>query len=255
MHAAHDVEWTSQPSRPSSSCEIAVATPHRLEAKSPSRASSRAPSTVVDQTAVHTAPINVWLYTFVLTIILFTITAYNNLGPFMVQYAKDNFGIGADEAIAMQILGKVVQLVATPFVALLADLRGAGFTCAIGGMFCVVLAVPMMAAAYLGGVAVAWVFVGILSPAVATLWIQNAPLLVIPLYPRFTRGRFIGVVFGISTGAVGFFPLAMHQVQSNPYFSGGILAAIALVALIGILWIMRMVSIGAIAVFLRPELY
>ena len=196
-----------------------------------------------------------WLLLTVSIYIQFTIAAYNNLNVYMVQYAKENYGVTDNTATLMAVIGKAIQVLMTLPAAWISDIKGWFGTAALGGVLCSVLAVPMMAASQLGGIQVAWALVAVIEPAVATLWILTAPLLATSIFPVETRSKWTSMVMATGVAVAGFFPLLLDQLSTGFYLSGNVLALVAALGACGILWIRSRAKKGQVQIYQRPELY
>jgi len=100
-----------------------------------------------------------WLLLSVLTFSQFAIAAFNNLNVYLLDFVQTTYFVTANTSTLMIIVGKAVQVMMTPLAAMVADIKGCYWTCALGGTLCSVLALPMMLALNSGGVIVAWMLV------------------------------------------------------------------------------------------------
>lgn len=195
-----------------------------------------------------------WILLTVLTFSEFAITAFNNLNVYLLDFVKVTYGVSANKATSMAIVGKAIQVIMTPFAAILADIKGWYWTCAFGGTLCTILALPMMVAGQFGGVAVAWILVAAFLPIVSTFWISNAPLLATCLFPAEHRSRGTSLVLSIAAAFGGFFPLLLNVIRST-YAKGAVLAVVAGFGTVGIFWIKNIAKKGKVMIYQRPELY
>ncbi|KAL7548888.1 hypothetical protein ACHAWF_012163 [Thalassiosira exigua] len=197
-----------------------------------------------------------WMLVSLSIFIQFAISSFNNLNIFMVQYAEENYDLSAEAATLMAVIGKAMQCAMTPFAALLGDTAGFFLACGIGGFLCAILAIPMMAANDLGGGSptLVWVLACIVFPVVSTTWILNAPLLATSIFPVETRSRGTSLVLAMGTAVAGFFPLILNEVQGI-YASGSILAIIAGLGAVVILWIRHCAQAGRVQIYQRKELF
>ena len=225
-----------------------------------------------------------WLLISLSIFIQFAIASYNNLNIYMVQYAKQNYGLSTESATLMAAIGKAVQLLMTPFAALLGDIYGWFGACSIGGILCTLLAIPMMSLnQFIGlcngndnadresssnGDVLLWILISGIFPFVSTIWILNAPLLATSIFPTETRSQGTSLVMAMGTAVAGFFPLLLNQMDgssssnssngnsaSSMYTSGIVLASVAALGTISILWIRSRAHIGRIQIYQRVELF
>ena len=195
-----------------------------------------------------------WLLISVMIFSQFAISAFNNLNVFLVEFAQTNYGVTANTSILMQVAGKAVQVLMTPFAAILGDIKGWYWACAFGGTLCTILALPMMVVGNFGGVAAAWILVSGCLPIVSTFWILNAPLLATSAFSVDCRSRGTSLVLATATGIAGFLPLVLEEIP-NAFAQGGVLTVIAALGTIGILWIRNRAKNGNVIIYQRPELY
>lgn len=195
-----------------------------------------------------------WVMVAVITFSQFAISGFNNLTVFMVEFAQTNYGVTIGTSTLMQITGKAVQVLMTPFAATLGDIKGWHWTCAFGGTLCTVLALPMMIAGNFGGEAAAWIIVSGFFPIVSSFWILNAPLLVTSVFPVECRSRGTSMVLATAAGIAGFLPLMLEEIP-NAYAQGFILTIIAALGTIGIIWIRNQAKRGNVKIYQRPELF
>lgn len=195
-----------------------------------------------------------WLLLSVMIYSQFAITGFNNLGIFLVEFAQTNYGVTSNTSTLMQVVGKGVQVVMTPFAATLGDIKGWFWTCAFGGILCTILAMPMMLAGNFGGLAAAWFLVSGCLPIVSTFWILNAPLLATSIFPVECRSRWTSLVLATAAAIQGFLPLLLEEI-SNAYLQGGVLMTIAAFGTVGIIWVRNQAARGNVIIYQRPELY
>lgn len=195
-----------------------------------------------------------WLLLSVLTFSQFAISAFNNLNVYLLNFVKVTYGVTANTATLMIVIGKAIQVSMTPFAATMADIKGWYWTSAFGGTLCTILALPMMVAGNFGGVTVAWILVSGCLPIVSTFWILNGPLLATSVFDVEHRSRNTSMVLAISAALAGFFPLIM-EVIPNVYAQGGVLTFVAAFGTIGIIWIKNRAKKGKVIIYQRPELY
>lgn len=195
-----------------------------------------------------------WLLISVMIFSQFAIAAFNNLNVFLVEFAQTNYGVSANTGTLMQVVGKGVQVLMTPFAAVLADIKGWFWTCAFGGTLCTVLALPMMAAGNYGGVTVSWVLVSGCLPVVSTFWILNAPLMATSIFPVSCRSQWTSMVLATAAAIQGFLPLVLEKIP-NVYIQGGVLMAIAALGTMGVIWVRGQAKRGRVIIYQRPELY
>lgn len=195
-----------------------------------------------------------WMLISVITFSQFAISGFNNLTVFLVEFAQTNYGITANTSTLMQVAGKAVQVLMTPFAATLGDIMGWHWTCAFGGALCTILALPMMVAGNFGGVTVAWIMVSACLPIVSTFWILNAPLLATSVFPIDCRSRGTSLVLATAAGIAGFLPLLLEEI-GNIYTQGCVLTIIAALGTIGIIWIRNHAKRGNVIIYQRPELF
>jgi len=195
-----------------------------------------------------------WLLISVMIFSQFAIAGFNNLGVFLVEFAQTNFGVTANTSILMQVVGKGVQVLMTPFAAALGDIKGWFWTCAFGGTCCTILALPMMVFGNFGGATAAWILVSGCLPIVSTFWILNAPLLATSVFPIDCRSRGTSLVLATAAGIQGFLPLVLEEIP-NAYAQGGVLMVIAALGTIGIIWVRIQARRGRVIIYQRPELY
>lgn len=79
-----------------------------------------------------------WVLISVMTFSQFSIAAFNNLNVFMIEFAQTNYGLSANASTLMQVVGKGVQVLMTPFAALLADVKGVRIVLASLVLECIV---------------------------------------------------------------------------------------------------------------------
>lgn len=195
-----------------------------------------------------------WLLISVIIFSQFAISGFNNLTVFLVEFAQTNYGVTANMSTLMQVAGKAVQVLMTPFAATLGDIKGWYWTCAFGGTLCTILALPMMVAGDIGGITAAWIMISGCLPVVSTFWILNAPLLATSIFPVGYRSRGTSMVLATAAGIAGFLPLALEEI-SNTYIQGSVLAVIAALGTIGIIWVRYQAKRGNINIYQRPELF
>mmetsp|Transcript_196 Transcript_196/g.402 ORF Transcript_196/g.402 Transcript_196/m.402 type:complete len:333 (-) Transcript_196:110-1108(-) len=195
-----------------------------------------------------------WLLISVLVFSQFAISGFNNLTVFLVEFAQTNYGVTANTSTLMQVAGKAVQVLMTPFAAAMGDVKGWYWTCAFGGTLCTILALPMMAAGNFGGVAGAWILVSGCLPVTSTFWILNAPLLATSVFPVGCRSRGSSLVLATAAGMAGFLPLVLEEIP-NTYAQGCVLMVIAALGTIGILWVRNRAKNGNVIIYQRPELF
>ena len=195
-----------------------------------------------------------WVLISVITFSQFAISGFNNLTVFLVEFAQTNYGVTVNTSILMQVAGKAVQVLMTPFAAALGDIKGWYWTCAFGGTLCTILALPMMVAGNFGGVAVAWIIISGCLPIVSTFWILNAPLMATSIFPVECRSRGTSLVLATASGIAGFLPLVLEEIP-NTYAQGGVLTIIAALGTIGIIWVRAQATRGNVNIYQRPELF
>eukprot|EP00531_Pseudo-nitzschia_arenysensis_P010236 CAMPEP_0116121684 /NCGR_PEP_ID=MMETSP0329-20121206/3826_1 /TAXON_ID=697910 /ORGANISM="Pseudo-nitzschia arenysensis, Strain B593" /LENGTH=429 /DNA_ID=CAMNT_0003615509 /DNA_START=636 /DNA_END=1925 /DNA_ORIENTATION=- len=195
-----------------------------------------------------------WLLISAMIFSQFAISGFNNLTVFLVEFAQTNYGVAANTSTLMQVAGKAVQVLMTPFAATLGDIKGWYWTCAFGGTLCTILALPMMVAGDFGGVTAAWIMISGCLPVVSTFWILNAPLLATSVFPVEYRSRGTSMVLATAAGMAGFLPLALEEI-SNTYIQGSVLTVIAALGTIGIIWVRNQAKRGNINIYQRPELF
>jgi MFS family permease len=195
-----------------------------------------------------------WLLLSVLTFSQFAISAFNNLNVYLLDFVKVTYGVTANTATLMIVVGKAIQVMMTPFAATMADIKGWYWTSAFGGTLCTILALPMMVAGNFGGVTVAWILVSGCLPIVSTFWILNGPLLATSVFDVEHRSRNTSMVLATSAALAGFFPLVMEEIP-DVYAQGGVLTFVAAFGTIGILWIKNRAKKGKVIIYQRPELY
>ena len=195
-----------------------------------------------------------WVLISVITFSQFAISGFNNLTVFLVEFAQTNYGVTVNTSILMQVAGKAVQVLMTPFAATLGDIKGWYWTCAFGGTLCTILALPMMVAGNFGGVAVAWIIISGCLPIVSTFWILNAPLMATSIFPVECRSRGTSLVLATASGIAGFLPLVLEEIP-NTYAQGGVLTIIAALGTIGIMWVRAQAKSGNVNIYQRPELF
>jgi MFS family permease len=195
-----------------------------------------------------------WVLISVMIFSQFAISGFNNLTVFLVEFAETNYGVTVNTSTLMQVAGKAVQVLMTPFAATLGDIKGWHWTCAFGGTLCTILALPMMVAGNFGGVAAAWITVSGCLPLVSTFWILNAPLLATSVFPVDCRSRGTSMVLATAAGIAGFLPLVLEEIP-NTYAQGGVLTIIAALGTIGIIWVRHQAKVGNVRIYQRPELF
>lgn len=195
-----------------------------------------------------------WLLIFVITFSQFAISGFNNMTVFLVEFTQTNYGVTANTSTLMQVAGKAVQVLMTPFAATLGDIKGWFWTCAFGGSLCTFLALPMMIAGDFGGVTAAWIMISGCLPVVSTFWILNAPLLATSIFPVDYRSRGTSLVLATAAGIAGFLPLVLEEIP-NSYAQGSVLTIIAGLGTIGIIWIRTQAKRGYVNIYQRPELF
>ena len=208
--------------------------------------------------AIDSPLVSMWSLMAVSVFIQFAISAYNNLNIFLVQYATVELGFRAEKATLLAVVGKVVQLLFTPFAAALADIYGWFKVCGISGLACAFVAVPIMSTRHTSPSQVWWLVAGLL-PLVSTPWIMNAPLLATCIFPKERRSQRTSLIMALGTAIAGFFPLVLHQIEarakrSSNNWSGVILAVIAAMAAAAIFWIRRQAHNGRIVIYQRSDL-
>ena len=195
-----------------------------------------------------------WLLISIITFSQFSISGFNNLTVFLVEFAQTNYGVTANTSTLMQVAGKAVQVLMTPIAATLGDIKGWFWTCAFGGSLCTILALPMMIAGDFGGVTAAWIMISGCLPIVSTFWILNAPLLATSIFPVEYRSRGTSLVLATAAGIAGFLPLLLEEI-SNTYAQGSVLTIIAGLGTIGIIWVRTQAKRGHVNIYQRPELF
>lgn len=195
-----------------------------------------------------------WLLISIITFSQFSISGFNNLTVFLVEFAQTNYGVTANTSTLMQVAGKAVQVLMTPIAATLGDIKGWFWTCAFGGSLCTILALPMMIAGDFGGVTAAWIMISGCFPIVSTFWILNAPLLATSIFPVEYRSRGTSLVLATAAGIAGFLPLLLEEI-SNTYAQGSVLTIIAGLGTIGIIWVRTQAKRGHVNIYQRPELF
>ena len=195
-----------------------------------------------------------WLLISVITFSQFSISGFNNLTVFLVEFAQTNYGVTANTSTLMQVAGKCVQVLMTPLAATLGDIKGWYWTCAFGGTLCTILALPMMIAGDFGGVTAAWIMISGCLPVVSTFWILNAPLLATSVFPVDYRSRGTSLVLATAAGIAGFLPLVLEAIPST-YAQGSVLTIIAGLGTVGIIWVRIQAKRGNVNIYQRPELF
>ena len=195
-----------------------------------------------------------WLLISVITFSQFAISGFNNLTVFLVEFAQTNYDVTANTSILMQVAGKGIQVLMTPFAATLGDIKGWYWTCAFGGTLCTILALPMMIAGDFGGMTVAWIMISGCLPVVSSFWILNAPLLATSVFPVDYRSRGTSLVLATAAGIAGFLPLLLEQISST-YAQGSVLTIVAGLGTIGIIWVRNQAKRGNVNIYQRPELF
>jgi len=195
-----------------------------------------------------------WVLLSVMTFSQFAISGFNNLTVFLIEFAQTNYGVTANTSTLMQVAGKSVQVLMTPFAATLGDIKGSHWTCAFGGTLCTIFALPMMVAGNFGGVAAAWIMVSGCLPIVSTFWILNAPLLATSVFPVDCRSRGTSLVLATAAGFAGFLPFVLEEIP-NTYAQGCILTVISALGTMGIIWVRNQAKRGNVNIYQRPELF
>lgn len=209
-----------------------------------------------------------WLLIAISVYIQFAIASYNNLNIYMVQYAREKHHMTAEEATLMAIVGKLVQLLMSPFAAAMADIFGWFAVCGVSGIGCAIIAVPVMAASQ--SRLLVWILVAGVLPFISTFWILNAPLLATSIFPKHYRSQGTSSVMAMGTALAGFFPLLLHQIneaadddsdatgtstRTHPSYScGWILAIDAALAAAAIFWILGRAKAKQVIIYQRPDL-
>ena len=209
--------------------------------------------------AIDAALVPMWSLVAISVFIQFAISSYNNLNIYLVQYATTELGFEPDVATLLAVVGKIFQLLFTPFAAALADIYGWFTVCGISGLACAIVAVPIMSSHHTTPSQVWWLVSGVL-PLVSTPWIVNAPLLVTCIFPKACRSQRTSLIMALGTSIAGFFPLVLHQIEatrtqnSGDCWSGVILAVIAAMAAAAIFWIREQARRGRIVIHQRSDL-
>ena len=154
----------------------------------------------------------------------------------------------------MQVVGKGVQVLMTPFAAFVGDVKGFYWASAFGGILCTILALPILLIGRYGGVASAWIMISVLLPIISTFWILNAPLMASSIFPVDVRSRGTSMVLATAAAFAGFLPLVLEEIP-NTYWQGGTLTIIAALGTVGIIWVRQQCKRGNIIIYQRPELY
>ena len=201
-----------------------------------------------------TSSISWWLLLPIVVFSQFAIGGFNQLSVFLVEFAQSNFGVSSGTATLMQVVGKGVQVLMTPFAAFVGDVKGFYWASAFGGILCTILALPILLIGQYGGVASAWIMISVLLPIVSTFWILNAPLMASSIFPVDVRSRGTSMVLATAAAFAGFLPLVLEEIP-NTYWQGGTLTIIAALGTVGIVWVRQQCKRGNIIIYQRPELY
>lgn len=184
-----------------------------------------------------------WLWTLSIGVQC-AISSTNNLNIYLVQYSMDHLGLSPEQATALAMVGKVVQLLLTPLCAALGDRYGWYTVCAWSGGACTVVAMFIFHLSTTSlSIVVLWL-AGIL-PLCATPWIVLAPLLVTSLFDRDTRSQGTSLIMALGTALSGFLPLLLELTASK----GLVLTSLTGLATCTIVWIQHQVCQGRIVVY------